>query len=177
MRIVQKTLAVLSLGFALPLAAADTAKSLFQTSFASSYKSAIDKIEQLLGAFSEEQLAWRPSDAVLTTREVILHVAGANYFLGSKIGAKVPEGVNPQELAKPDATKADLLAVLQKSVAFANAAIAAVPESELATEMEFFGQKASRMRFLFIFDEHVHEHLGQLIAYARSNNVVPPWSK
>jgi hypothetical protein len=24
---------------------------------------------------------------------------------------------------------------------------------------------------------HLHEHLGQLIAYARSNNVVPPWSK
>ena len=23
----------------------------------------------------------------------------------------------------------------------------------------------------------VHEHLGQLIAYARSNKVVPPWSK
>jgi hypothetical protein len=24
---------------------------------------------------------------------------------------------------------------------------------------------------------HLHEHLGQLIAYARMNNVVPPWSK
>jgi hypothetical protein len=24
---------------------------------------------------------------------------------------------------------------------------------------------------------HLHEHLGQLIAYARSNNVTPPWSK
>jgi hypothetical protein len=23
----------------------------------------------------------------------------------------------------------------------------------------------------------MHEHLGQLIAYARMNNVVPPWSK
>jgi hypothetical protein len=24
---------------------------------------------------------------------------------------------------------------------------------------------------------HLHEHLGQLIAYARSNNVEPPWSR
>ena len=24
---------------------------------------------------------------------------------------------------------------------------------------------------------HLHEHLGQLIAGARSNNVTPPWSK
>jgi hypothetical protein len=24
---------------------------------------------------------------------------------------------------------------------------------------------------------HLHEHLGQLIAYARSNAVTPPWSQ
>ena len=29
--------------------------------------------------------------------------------------------------------------------------------------------------FTLLFDQH--EHLGQSIAYARTNNVVPPWSK
>jgi hypothetical protein len=24
---------------------------------------------------------------------------------------------------------------------------------------------------------HLHEHAGQMIAYARSNKIVPPWSK
>jgi uncharacterized damage-inducible protein DinB len=174
---VRSTLALLSLGFALPLAAADAAKSVFHTSFASSFSAATSKITQLAGAVSDEQLDWRPSAGVLSMREVILHVAGANYFFGTKVGATLPEGINPQELAKPDATKADLVAVLDKSVTFAQAAVAAVPEADLGKEMEFFGQKASRMRFLMIMVEHAHEHLGQLIAYARSNNVVPPWSK
>jgi hypothetical protein len=28
-----------------------------------------------------------------------------------------------------------------------------------------------------IAKDYLHEHLGQLIAYARSNKVTPPWSK
>ncbi len=28
-----------------------------------------------------------------------------------------------------------------------------------------------------IVSGHAHEHLGQAIAYARSNGVVPPWSQ
>ena len=177
MHIVRKTLLLLSLSFALPLAAEDAAVSVLQSASAASYTAATDKIAQLIGAFSEEQLAWRPSDKVLTTREVILHVAAANYFLSTRIGATLPEGINPRELAGPAASKAELLAVFERSVEFARAATAAVPDSDLDAEMEFFGQKATRLRFMFIFIEHVHEHLGQLIAYARSNDVVPPWSK
>jgi uncharacterized damage-inducible protein DinB len=176
MHLLHRSLLALSLGLALPLAAEDAASSVFQSSFAATFKSANDKIAQLLGAFSDEQLAWRPSEAVLTTREVILHVAGANYFFGTKIGAKLPEGINPQQLAKPDASKADLQKVLQQSVAFASAAVAAVPERDLGAEMDFFGQESTRMRFVLLIAEHAHEHAGQLIAYARSNGVVPPWS-
>jgi hypothetical protein len=29
----------------------------------------------------------------------------------------------------------------------------------------------------FFLANHTHEHLGQLIAYARNNGIVPPWSK
>jgi hypothetical protein len=31
--------------------------------------------------------------------------------------------------------------------------------------------------FALMISGDMHEHLGQLIAYARMNNVVPPWSK
>lgn len=174
-----KLLALVSLGLGavLPLNAADVAPSTFQTSFAASFDAANSKIGQLLGALSDEQLNWRPSDKVSTGREVVLHVAGANYFFGSRLGAKLPEGVNPQSLAGPDTSKADLAEILKKSAAFAQAAVASVSEADLAAEMEFFGQKASRQRFVMILVEHAHEHLGQLIAYARSNDVVPPWSR
>jgi uncharacterized damage-inducible protein DinB len=31
--------------------------------------------------------------------------------------------------------------------------------------------------FMISMLNHAHEHLGQFIAYARMNSVVPPWSK
>jgi hypothetical protein len=44
-------------------------------------------------------------------------------------------------------------------------------------QVDMFGQKASTRRVWVMTTTHLHEHLGQLIAYARSNNVKPPWSK
>lgn len=177
MSITSRILVLLSLGFALPLAAEDAAKSVFQRSFADSFTSGADKIVQLANAFSEEQLAWRPAAGVRSTREAIMHVAQANFFLGSRLGAKVPEGINPGEVEKFAGAKAEMVALLKQSIDFAREAVAAVPENELGAEIAFFGQRAPRMRFILILDEHVHEHLGQLIAYARSNGVVPPWSQ
>jgi len=41
-----------------------------------------------------------------------------------------------------------------------------------------FGQRKTAARSLWISTvTHLHEHLGQLIAYARSNKIAPPWSK
>ncbi|MGA3234696.1 MAG: hypothetical protein ABSG03_00220 [Bryobacteraceae bacterium] len=43
-------------------------------------------------------------------------------------------------------------------------------------DAEFFGQKTTRHGVLIFLDTHVGEHLGQAIAYARMNGIVPPWS-
>ena len=42
--------------------------------------------------------------------------------------------------------------------------------------MDFFGQKMTKRAGLLVLASHSHEHLGQLIAYARSNNITPPWT-
>jgi uncharacterized damage-inducible protein DinB len=174
-----KLLALLTLGVAsaLPLAAAETASTTFQSSFAASYQAANDKLIQLVGAMSEDQLKWKPSDKVLDARGVLLHVAGANYFFGSRVGATLPEGLNPRELAGPEASKDELVAILKKSAEFGGGAVKNLSEADLAADMEFFGQKSTKMRFVMIMVEHAHEHLGQLIAYARANDVTPPWSQ
>ena len=39
------------------------------------------------------------------------------------------------------------------------------------------GQPRSAIEASLMIGGDLHEHLGQLIAYARMNNVVPPWSK
>ena len=53
----------------------------------------------------------------------------------------------------------------------------ATPESKLEGPLDAFGTKTTYRRMWISTTTHLHEHLGQLIAYARSNKVTPPWSK
>ena len=58
----------------------------------------------------------------------------------------------------------------------ASTAIGNVAESDLDTQVDFFGQKMSKRQLMLIIASHSHEHLGQLIAYARVNGITPPWT-
>jgi hypothetical protein len=49
-------------------------------------------------------------------------------------------------------------------------------DANLGEMLKFFGQDWSRQKAMVLTVTHLHEHLGQSIAYARSNNVTPPWS-
>jgi hypothetical protein len=50
-------------------------------------------------------------------------------------------------------------------------------DANLTQNINFFGQEWSRQRAMLMTVTHLHEHLGQMIAYARSNNIAPPWSR
>jgi hypothetical protein len=51
------------------------------------------------------------------------------------------------------------------------------PDAKLDAQIDMFGTKATTRGVWITTATHLHEHLGQLIAYARSNKVTPPWSK
>jgi hypothetical protein len=55
--------------------------------------------------------------------------------------------------------------------------MSSAPDAQLNTPLEVFGQKSTARAMWISTATHLHEHLGQLIAYARSNKVTPPWSK
>jgi uncharacterized damage-inducible protein DinB len=167
---------VLGPGLAAPTFAIEEKPSTFQTSILRSVDDVSSKLSRLADAIPEDNFGWQPAAGVRSVREVVLHVASANYFFGSILGAKIPEGINPRELEKSVQGKAQTLEVLKQSIEFARAAIAAMPESDLPNEVDFFGQKVPNMRVVMIISDHAHEHLGQLIAYARSNGIAPPWS-
>jgi len=169
-----------SLGLSLALvaqAAKSDAQPLFHTAFLSSFDDASNKVVQLAEAFSAEQYDWRPAEGIRSVKDAILHVAGANFGLSAMLGTALPAGIDPWSLEKTVETKAEAVALLKQSIAFAHAAVAAVPENTLGQETEFFGNKAPRMRLIFVIGDHANEHLGQLIAYARTIGVVPPWSQ
>jgi len=131
---------------------------------------------QLAEAFSEEQYDWRPMEGVNSVGEALLHVAGGNYFIASKMGFAPPEDVDMMNLGKITG-KDNVIAALKKSNEFVLGKIEMVESSKLSEEVDFGFAKMSRLAGLLVIMEHNGEHKGQLIAYARSNGVVPPWSQ
>ncbi len=153
-----------------------SAQSTFHTTFLSSYDAATGKIMQLADAFAEDQYSWRPAEGVRSVSEAMMHVASANFFFASMLGADMPEGVNPQEFEAKITTKKEASKMLKKSIELARKAVENTSLESMEEEIDLFGNQTQRMRLVLLVGDHANEHLGQLIAYARSAGVVPPWS-
>ncbi len=134
------------------------------------------KLNQLAEAMPESKYNWRPAEGVRSVGEVFMHVAGANLGIPSFWGVKPPAGFEFGTYEKSLTKKADIQAALKESFAHVKKALMAASDADLEKPAEFFGMKTTVRGGYFLVLSHVHEHLGQSIAYARMNGVVPPWS-
>ena len=135
------------------------------------------KIQELATAIPDAKYTWKPSKDVRSVGQVFLHVVQENYMMPSFIGVK--STMSMDELMKLDTQTmepAKVRQMLKESYAWAQKAVTDTPDSELETQTDFFGQKMTKRSVMLVLASHSHEHLGQLIAYARSNNIVPPWT-
>jgi uncharacterized damage-inducible protein DinB len=137
--------------------------------------------EEKLGALAEatpaDKYGWRPADGVRSAGEVFMHVAAANYGLPTFWGVAAPEGFAFPTYEKSLTAKADIQKALADSFAHMKKSLEAADEAALAKQIELFGMKSSVRGAYLLLLSHAHEHLGQAIAYSRSNGIVPPWSK
>lgn len=149
----------------------------------------IDMLEQklvgLAEAIPEEHYDWRPGEGVRSVGEVMMHVAADNYFIPTIAGVTAPAatgikaGDYPSVLAYEgrSATKAEAIAATRESFVHLRTAMQAVDDAALDASLDVFGSPMSGLDLWILTATHLHEHLGQMIAYARSNSVVPPWSQ
>jgi DinB superfamily len=142
------------------------------------------KIEGLAKALPATAYDWRPTKGVRSAGEVLMHVAADNYFMPAAMAIAAPAatGITSEyktaaAFEKRPMTRDQIIAELDKSFAFLKTSMAGVPDAKLDAPLEVFGQKTTSRSVWLSTATHLHEHLGQLIAYARSNNVTPPWSK
>ena len=133
------------------------------------------QIASLADAFSEEQYEWRPAEGVRSVREAILHTAAANYFLASKLGFAPPEDVDMMGMEKIMG-KGNVLDALNKSFVFILDRIDQIDADSFDKEVDLGFAKLNTLSTLLVILDHSGEHKGQLIAYARSNGIAPPWS-
>jgi FKBP-type peptidyl-prolyl cis-trans isomerase/uncharacterized damage-inducible protein DinB len=146
------------------------------------FNGAADRAIELLKAFPDEKLDWRPGAGVRSVREVAIHIA-----LGNRLMLDVSNGAEKDALAKQIAenaarereklTKAELVAMMQESFDALRASLRSTTPGSLGRGVDFFGEATTRRGVLTALDTHLAEHFGQLIAYARMNGVVPPWSR
>lgn len=66
--------------------------------------------------------------------------------------------------------------MMKQSFTHVRTAFDNLPDSDMDKKTNFFGQEMTLRSLYLTILMHLHEHLGQSIAYARMNGVVPPWS-
>jgi uncharacterized damage-inducible protein DinB len=145
-----------------------------RSEFHASLTDAETKLIELAEATPAEKFAWAPGEGVRSTSEVFMHVATANYLLPTLVGMAPPEGVNAMTLEKDVKEKDAAVKTLRASFVGAHAAIDKT--MDLDTKIMMFGNEVTKRQALLLLVTHAHEHLGQAIAYARSNAITPPWT-
>src|SRR5579862_2207361 len=131
---------------------------------------------RLAEAIPADKYTWRPSADVRTIAEVFLHASAANYNLYKLVGTPTPAGVDTKTLEQSTTDKAKVIATLKASYAHAEGAIRAMPDSNLEKTLDWNGGKITQRGVLLYIVQHIAQHLGQQIAYARSIGVAPPWT-
>ncbi len=142
------------------------------------------KFIDLARAIPESAYGWRPT-ASRSVGEVLLHVASDNYLIPISMGKPAPAatGISATDMKSLEVyerrtlTKDQVIAELEASFVHLHEAMGLTTDTNLSESIKFFGMDWSRQRAMLATVTHLHEHLGQLIAYARSNSIAPPWSR
>lgn len=140
------------------------------------------KFLALANAFPEDKYAWRPGPGVRSVGEVFMHVASEYYVYapmayGATRSPVIPRGQEAFKTFESKSTKADVLKHLKEGFAYTKQQIDGLDVATLTGKRKLFAGEHTIIETSFAMTDDLHEHLGQLIAYARQNGVVPPWSK
>ena len=134
------------------------------------------KLVSLADALPQDKFTWRPSEDSRSFAEVFLHVAGERYGILALMGATPPPGLDPKTYEKSTTDKAKIIEELNKSWEYAQKTIQGMANSDFAKLLPKLGPDANEGDVIYILVADAHEHLGQVIAYARVNAIVPPWT-
>lgn len=132
---------------------------------------------RLAEAVPAEKYSWRPAEGVRSIGEVYAHIVAANYGIARALGTQPPAGFDPKAITAAATDKAKTVQALKDSFAHFRLAILALNDADSDKPMKLFGQQTTQRGAFIMITGHTGEHLGQSIAYARMNGIVPPWTE
>ena len=134
------------------------------------------QLVQLAEAIPAEKYGWRPGPGVRSVSEVIMHIAIVNYGLLANTGVKPPTDLKPG-LETTVTAKPAVIEWLKRSLDAVKTAHLNVKPGDFTRKIKN-GDYDSTVDAMYLrIIVHANEHMGQLVAYARMNGIVPPWSK
>jgi uncharacterized damage-inducible protein DinB len=134
------------------------------------------KFTSLAEAIPADKYSWRPEAGVRSINELFLHVAAAGFGFPTMMGAAAAPGFDGKDFEKSTTDKAKIIDWLNKSFTYSIAAVNGMSNADFAKALPKLGPDANEGDVIYLMVVHAHEHLGQSIAYARANGVVPPWT-
>jgi uncharacterized damage-inducible protein DinB len=140
------------------------------------------KFLALAEAIPAEKYAWRPAPGVRSIGEAFMHVASEFYVYapmayGAARSPVIPRGQDSFKNFEAKSTKTDVIKHLNEGFAYTKQTVQGVDAAAITGKQKLFGGDRTIIETSFAMTDDLHEHLGQLIAYARMNGVTPPWSK
>lgn len=167
--------AVLAVALSAPLSA-QSAPPDFREEWRGQFESSARKLVALAEAMPEADYGWRPAEGVASVVEVYMHIARYNYmYPDENMGVAAPmayAGLEEEVTEKDEA-----LEILAASMDHVRAVVDGMSDAELEAPTRLYGRDVANWAVLLQLVAHMNEHLGQSIAYARVNGVVPPWSR
>lgn len=161
-------------------AAAQSSVTDYRDEFLAHFERSSAKVARLAEAMPQELYTWAPGPGVMSVARVYAHIARYNYlYLDGSLGIEAPDGVDLATLEDEMAARADreeIRGLLDRSIEHVRTHVAALTEEELAGATRLYGREVAGWAVLFQLLAHLNEHVGQSVAYARMNGVVPPWS-
>jgi hypothetical protein len=180
------SLAALTLLAAAPAGAQDVISkegaAVVKASFLNDLDTLRGKFVGLAEAFPQDKYTWRPMEGVRSVSEVLMLAAMEGYsFIPTTFGAKPADLGTREEMGKLRTLtdKAQVIEHINKGFAHAKKELEALDPATLTTRRKIMisPNPLAVTDIALGVGGDLHEHLGQMIAYARMNHIVPPWSK
>jgi hypothetical protein len=92
------------------------------------------------------------------------------------LGATPPAGFKVGEFDKSTTDRDRIVEALNQSWDFTYKTINGMSNADFAKLLPKLGPQANEGDVVYLLVADAHEHLGQLVAYARQNGIVPPWT-
>jgi uncharacterized damage-inducible protein DinB len=136
----------------------------------------------LAEAMPEEKYGFKPTAGAFEDArsfgDQVKHVACGNFAFFNEIESKTPPERCDTGGPSPARTKAELVAYLRESFAYAGGVLKAMtPANALEPAGGPYGGQSTRLGLATLAVWHASDHYGQLVIYLRMNGIVPPASR